>query len=751
MSVHTFGGHRGPFGLAALTLAALAALDGHAQDAAPAPAAAASSPGAGKAAAAQPSIAIETVVVTAEKRSGTVQKTPLAVTAITGDGLKQMDIVDAKALSGLVPGVLIGEHGRDTSVSIRGVSSTNVAPSQDPSVAFNIDSVYISRPTGANSAFYDIERVEILRGPQGTLWGRNATGGAINVVTRKPVKVLEGSADLTLGNDKRVTFEGMLNVPVSDTLALRGSVLTNRHDGYARNHSGGPDSDDADEKAARLHVLWTPTSRLRVLLTADSYDRRGAGSNAIVTGDYNATTQTFTNLLATGAADPGVSIQGPLQRFVNRAEGLTSDITYSFDGVDFTSLSSYRKGNLDLLSDLVVVRGVDKLRLSEPGHSFSQELRLTSTAKDRLKWVAGLYYMTEKNRDDSYVGFAPSTGEPMGLVTLQPDVKARSSAVFGQGSYALTSAINLTAGLRYTRDDKASDGASQQFALFGFPPVPMDPTRYEGSKVTWRTGIDWSWSPANMVYANLATGYKSGGHSVFAAYQPELLRSIELGSKNRFLDDRLQLNLAAFDYDYRDLQLTTVVSNNGVIGGLTTNAARAKVRGLEAEMIARVTPAFRLNANASLLRARFGAYPQATDLITGSVIDVSGNTLPRAPRFTFNLGASYDFNTERGSLTARFDTRYSSTYYLTEFNDRPIVMGGNTLDIYGATATQRAFTQSRASLRYAPLDGSWYAEAFVDNIEDKQTLGAVLIANTIGMNAAYGPPRTFGVKAGISF
>jgi iron complex outermembrane receptor protein len=705
-----------------------------------------------------PDAALETVVITAEKRKSTPQKTPLSITALSASVLDQRGITDAKNLSGIVPSVHIGEQGRDTSISIRGVSSTNVAPSQDPSVAFNVDGVYFPRPTGQNGAFYDVERVEVLRGPQGTLWGRNSTAGAINVITKKPVLGdFGGNVDLTMGNYSRKTLQATFNVPVSDTFAVRGSVLTNERDGYTGNIGGGPALDDASERAGRLHALWKPNSNLQVLLTLDSYDRDGAGSSSRRTGLYFPATRTFENRLASGTASKDVATSDFNQTFVNRNSGAGAELTYSFDHFDVTSLTSYRKAMMDLWSDAdgTPAAGTN-FRLYEPNRSLSEELRFSSNGNQKIQWVAGLYYSEEVNRDDVFINFGPVTTPTNGFAFIKPNMRAKSKAVFGQTTYPASNTVNLTVGARYTSDDRSSTDQTDQAILFGAPVVAKPDNFYSANKLTWRIGADWSPTASNMLYANLSTGYKSGGYSTLAAYKPETIRSFEVGSKNRFYADRVEVNVSAFDYAYKDLQLTSLVSiPGGAAIGVTVNAASAKVRGLEIEFNAKPTAKFTVFGNASFLKATFESYPNAYERLTGTRADVTGNTLPRAPKFSANLGARYDYPTNGGRLTAGFETRFSKKYFLTEFNDEKNVAGVTGLHAYAELATQPSYTRSRASFRYTPDSAAWYGEVFIDNIENERTLDGIIVGDsTTGPGstiASYGTPRTFGAKVGMKF
>ncbi len=686
-------------------------------------------------------IQVEEVVVTAQKREGTVQSTPLAVSAISGDVLQQQNVVDAGDLTGKVPNLNIGQAGNEVIISIRGVSSAGVVPQRDPSVAFHLDGVYLPRPSGANSVFYDLERVEVLRGPQGTLWGRNATAGSLNIITRKPVNHFEAAGEMLLGDYSRMTAQGMYNFPIIDeTLAARAAFIINRRDGYQKNVTPGmPNLGDAEEEAGRVHMLFTPGERLRMLLSADYYHAGGAGTGNVLIGNGPV------SYIKSGRSAPYRAETNTAGSINNKIWGVTGEVTYSLDALDIVSLTAYRADDQEVTSDNdATATGTSIIHYFNKNKTFSQELRLASNGDGPLKYILGAYYIKETNDDNLYQ--YTNLARTAGVVLLRPDRFAESWATFGQVDFDITDTLTIFGGIRYSEDRKGNPvGLTRPL---GTTINTFRPDAGSWAKTTWRLGADWDVTPDNMVYGSVSTGYKAGGFTSNRNFGPETLTAYELGSKNYFLDRRLLANFSAFYYDYKDLQVVSLSPDeSGVIRALTTNAGVSTVWGLEFEGRARITDRLSFDASAGYLDAKFDRYTGAIDALYGTVHDLSGNRLPRAPRWNGNLGVAYSIPLASGELTARASTRYQSKVYFTEFNNRDIRVAGTVLNPY-AQASQKGYTATDLSLRYS-ADTDWYVEAFVDNLEDEAVLLSVSSDSARNFFGSYGAPRTFGIKAGV--
>ncbi|MCC7248661.1 MAG: TonB-dependent receptor [Lysobacter sp.] len=682
---------------------------------------------------------VEDIVVTAERRSTNVQDVPIAITAIGGDELKRANIIGTRGLSGIAPNVNIGQDGRGIVASIRGISSANVTASRDPSVAFHVDGVYMSRPTGATGTFYDLDRVEILRGPQGTLYGRNSTGGTINVITARPRYRFEGSADTSYGNYDAIQLQGMLNIPiVDDKIAFRIAAIHSKHDGYARSTvPGTPSLDDQNDQAVRATLLVEPSDNLQIILGGDYQKQGDAG------------------LAGGGLNDPPRRVTLNTVGFLrNELYGGRAEVTWSLPTFDVVSLSALRHDSQNWLRDGDgTVTGTRSNRLFHEIDQFSQEVRFVSTNSGPLKWIVGGFYLRESNDGGAiaYTNLALTTGTEQ----TRPGRINRSRSIFGQFDYTLFDRLTLTAGGRQTWDDKrAPNGIDANFNATGYitPNTYVVPAPFEGKKFTYRLGSKYDIDARNNVYFNISRGYKAGGFNsrpeIRPTYLPETLTAYEIGTKNRFADNTIQLNLSGFYYDYTDFQVNAAVFDaNNVPFSLISNAGAATVKGVELEGVFQPIPALRIDGSVGYLSTRFTSLREAYDSISRTLVDVTGNRLPRAPEFTWRLTARYDAPLGSGKLSPNVSIQGQSSQFFTEFNDRVIVAGATTVTTY-VPFREGGWAMANANLRYEAAGARWYVEAFGQNLFDK----TVLVNAGLGAgNLTYAPPRIYGVRAGAKF
>lgn len=679
---------------------------------------------------------LETVTVTAQKRKESALKTPVSVTAVSAGDLESAGVVGTAELVNIVPNVQVGTaNNGNTNISIRGIGSTNTTEQGDPAAAFHIDGVYLGRPRSAQGTFFDLERVEVLRGPQGTLYGRNATAGAINVVTNKPsFGKLTGEMSIEAGNYGSLRVEGAVNLPVNETIALRAAVLSTRADNYIETSVPG---NKRKTEAARVQGLVKLTRDLSVLVAVDHAKFDGpdiAGVVAPLAAERGSAGRVNLNVLAGNnrQVDGGASVE---------ANWNLGAATLTYLGAHRTSDS---KNNEDInLGPFVEHRGGD-LKAKQDSH----ELRVTSNEAAPLKWVGGLYHFDEKQAADSF--FAG------GLLGFHfPNIEGKSDAAFGQATYSLLPELRLTLGLRRTRDTKSShDGISTNaFPTLGGGPLFTGTTNFSQSwsKTNGRAGVEYDLGKDSMVFATFATGYKSGGFNnaeatppgapVIAAraYNPENLSSVEGGWKTRFMDGKAQLSVSAFHYSYKDLQVLNIVDNGvgGVISSIT-NAGKASVTGLEVESRFRVATAGRLDAWLGLTHAKYDSFASCVNELTGAAAVCTGNALRNAPKL--QLGLAYEHIVALGDaqLKLRIGERYSSKFY----ND----------DLNSATFEQKAYTRTDLSARYDAASGHWWLGAYVRNLEDRNVKTSRYPAVVAGQAYTYvGAPRTMGLQAGVSF
>ena len=709
---------------------------------------------------------LEEVVVTAEHREETVQKTALSITAISGDSLASQGIGNADGLSNVVPSVHIAtDPGGATQIAVRGLVGTQVDEEGDPAVAFNMNGVYLARAQSYSAAFFDVDRVEVLRGPQGTLYGRNSSAGIVNVLTKRPTDRFEVGGAVEYGNYDTINTSGEINTPFSDKFSVRTAFQTQRHAGYA-NNAPATNTYDADSQAVRVSALWKPSDTFQWLAIVDTQHQGGAsggfrgGGGAIpLTGDpwtYPLSIDTHLN---------------------HKDYGFTSQIDWKLGFANLTYLASERGERQQDLTQ----RGRDGLVFHGifTQNQESHEVRLANSSAS-LKWVVGAYYFHEKNTAFLALPLpqvAPLAGPPttelnasFNLVFIKPNSPSTSKAAFAQATYSVTDRLRLTGGLRYTSDFKAAFNGR---TLLTFPNGSPDVTIATANEsvnftnTSFKAGVDFDVTSTSMAYATLTTGYKAGGYFDGAppnSYKPEKVRSVELGSKNRFANNRVQVNADVFDYDYSDFQATGVRLVGGQPSSVTLNAGKAHVYGLELETIFQFAHSDRIDLNADYLHGRFtnfslplgDTYSNAgftkppvcvaspNDPSCFNPVDYSGNTLPHSPEVNITGTYSHAWSLGSGaSLTAVGQVHYESKQSL-EY--------GNF-----AISNQPSFTRSNASITYGAPDGKWSAQAYVRNIENKNVLTlAVSNAGTAPNVVTNGDgtlasPRTYGVRLAAKF
>ena len=701
------------------------------------------------------------IVVTAEKRPSVAQRAAIALSVIDGETLKRQGVGNLADLTTIAPSVGFAQGGANTVVTVRGVSSRDTNQLGDPAVSISIDGFYLQRSLGLNIGLFDLERVEALRGPQGTLLGRNATGGALNIITAKPIDRLAASATGEAGNYGLVAFQGFVNIPLNDMVKLRASFQKRDRDGY-RHNAPARDGDDEHSQAGRIHLQLDPTDRLNVLLTAEFMHQDGVGP-VIQAVPYR--------FLPSGALDTSLpDIPGggkdfaiPAGGFIRiNAENYRWNANYDFGFATLTYLGGYRSLRFDQLRTLGAPYSGNRLNLAfnqiERPKSWNHEARLSSPSGVPLMWQVGLYSFSERNvtqslfQDFRVPGQFPTPqpclcGTPTNLQIFQkPDLLLESKAVFGQASYAVTDTLRLEAGARYSSDNKHNFNAvnlatnvggylnTGNVNLVNNPPVA---TQISSEKTTYHAAANFQWAPRNLLYLKYDTGYKAGGFTDLQPYGPENITAWEIGSKNRFLNNRLQVNASVFLYKYRDQQVQQqIVLPSGGIGSGTVNAGRSEIYGGDIDVIFQPTPRNRLEFFGAYLHARF------TDFVAtvgGVNVQLAGNRLQQAPDWVFNAAYEHTFPIGDGSLTARAQTHYESKSYFGFTN-------------YGAEM-QPAYTRSDIMLTYTAPGGRWSLQGYVRNLEDELILSAADTSSSTFASYRYQfqAPRTYGARFTVTF
>jgi iron complex outermembrane receptor protein len=719
---------------------------------------------------------LEDIVVTAEKRETRVQTTPLAITAMNQDMLISRNIANVADLASYVPGFHFGETFGQPKLSIRGISYSNLSTGAEASVAMNINGIYVSRPAGQLGSFFDIAQVEVLRGPQGTLYGRNATGGAVNVTTGKPTEDLSGYARLSYGNYNDVVVEGAVSGALDNDgkILVRLAGMSENRDGYGKNLTTDNDVDDRDTKGVRGTLTLKPVDGLNITLSAE-YNRQKDHSGA-------------PHMLAEGGklGEPGALGDTPLgianggsalfrsrdtladqdTRYHREGQNYSADISYDLgSNVMFRSLTGYRKLNWQLTSDLDQTSfPFSVINYDESSEQFSQELNLSGKSSV-VDWTVGLYYFDEKLEGQFHIpqfyGAPDAPGVFRNNYAAGGDLKTKAYAAFGQATFHATDTLSLIVGGRYSHEKKSEDDRYVDFAnatrfleLYDPDNPPFAPTTFYQSKswnsFTPKVGIQFQATPDTMAYATVSRGFKAGlynlgGTSAAAGnpldrtnpvLNPEKVWAYEAGLKSTFLHNRARLNLAGFYYDYTGLQVSKATDFTIIF----SNAASAEIYGLELEGDALLTDQLRLRGSASWLHARFKEFdtldPSHPSL---GVQDLSGNTLSQAPDFTARLGLEYTLPVGTGSVIARVEGNYTSRTYFSEFNLKSV--------------SQPEYAMADGYLTYRS-DGGWQVMGFVKNITNKKVLDFNYQSTPTQGDPLLGwfaPPRTYGVQFRYDF
>jgi iron complex outermembrane receptor protein len=704
---------------------------------------------------AQETLMLEEVIVTAQKRSQSVQEIPLAVTALSADMLEERGITDIASLVSSVPGMHFGQAGSNTRITIRGIGTEQTTVTGDPGVAFHIDGVYQSRSSAGNALFYDLQRVEVLRGPQGTLYGRNATGGSVNLISNEPINEREGSIEAQLGDDQQQRLRGVFNTPlIDDKLLMRISGQWDQRDGYYENNTPGADDiQDVDGVDLRAQLSYLATDSFDARLIYNYATSKGAGFGRKALGDYPVDSplpaDQFYRNATPNPADPWKIYYSDIADRDNERQGVTLLMDWDLEWATIKSITAWQDNRVDHVRDYDYSNAdIMNENSYQDSTQYSQELHISSAGTGPLEWIAGLYYLSEESDVDYWLN-----GQGAGLSTILPTIDVglanpsyfgNSSntdvdafGAFGQLSYSFTDTLKATGGLRYSKDEKSSDIFRKSFAS----PVGVQFKKDDDwDDVTWKLGADWFLADENLLYATVSTGFKSGGflqQPRAEPYDPETITAWEIGSKNRFLDNRLQANFSLYYYDYEDMQLTTIRN----LQRETTNAGESEIKGIEVELIGRPTGALELGASFAYTDAEFTDYtdrdPQDT---AAGEQDLSGNSLPRAPEYTVNLSAAYTWDFNPGSLTASMVYYWSDEVYFSAFNRD---------DSY-----QDSYHRTDARLAFNSADGSWFVALAAKNLEDDEIASQVELSSPQlgGVDVAqWQAPRTYTVSVGYNF
>lgn len=728
-------------------------------------------------------VGLEEIVVTAQKREESLQQTPVAVSAFTANAIQNKGIENISEVADFTPNLIFDTTSPVSGLSsgavvfIRGIGNTDFSLTTDPGVGTYVDGVYMSRSAGGVLDVLDVERIEVLRGPQGTLFGRNTIGGAISITSRAPAETLQGKLELSAGNYDRRDVRGTIDIPLADNLRSTLAVSSKQRDGYVERRLIGDELGDEDKLSMRASLIFEPSDSLDFLLSLDQTkinEQSAASTLAGFTpgaGTVGYALATYGDI-ATGLADLNQYITDGEddESFATGRTGTKLDIsgvslvsTWRGENFDLKYIAAYREteGEFYRDPDNSPHAITETLNPDYQHEQTSHELQITGSAfSDKLKYVGGLYYFEEEGTDNVFVKvFLPddtlSAGFPA-VISNFAEVDNTSEAAYLQLSWALTGRTSITGGVRHTRDEK--DFIYTQYIgadLDGNPlPVPASAVNEHGvltpgliplvgngsgdtddafEETTYKLGIDTRLDNGTLLYYSFSQGFKSGGFVLryveavpdIRTFEPETVDSHEIGVKWEGLDNRVRLNAAVFYAQYDQVQVTFFDSLGGPV---TANAGEVEIKGLELELTALLSDNLMLDMGYGYTDAEY----QEINPIAGLSLTIDKSAkLVNTPENSFNLGLEYTLPLGADELALRVDYSYTDDIY----NDSQ-----NSPFLY-----QDAYDIWNASVRY-----SWREVldivAFVENLTDERYIESGDSNFGLGFHEAnYNRSREYGV------
>jgi iron complex outermembrane recepter protein len=706
------------------------------------------------------------IIVTATRSESLLSKTPIAMSAIAGDDLIKSGISNPTQLEESVPNLSI-VRGNGLQITIRGVTSTDGTEKGDPSAAFMQDGVYLARPQAQEVSFFDLERVEVLRGPQGTLYGRNSTAGVVNVISKRPKQDFGVSFDGGYASFNNINATAAVNLPVGEKLAFRVAANFDRRDSYLIDGNAGDGKTFGpfkDNKTLRLSSLFKPSDAVSLLLIADYSTIKGNPTNTVPTSNFfnniiSGARPTFerpnVRNLPNGTARLATLAQGQQAFRDNVEQGVMGELNVDLGAATLTYVGSYRKSDRTEFSNFA--DGPVTADFYGKYWQTSHELRLALGGEGPLKAQVGAYYFKERSGIAFFLNNLLGPNTRFGFP--QDPTIAENKSVFGQATYEIAPDLRLTAGVRYSNDLKSRVGktvldtyssvvdSSHIGTFLNRAVFQINDASRKFSKVTWRGGIDYDTS-LGLIYASVSTGYKAGGFNDGCEtpasgpnpkncalpagalyYNPETLTAYETGFKFK-ISPEFRLNGTVFHYAYKGLQLSQVANVCGGPCQVTTNAAVAKVDGVELDSVLQPVDNFSVRLSLNYLDAKYSTF------IPTPGVNLAGRPLNRSPKWSWSAGVNYSLPIGEGKLAADASIRARSSYELTDLANY-------------AYFQQPAHTKTDLSLTYTAPNDRFYLGAFVENLENNLV---VTSAGTGGFgNVTFSDPRSIGARAGFKF
>ena len=695
------------------------------------------------------SVRNEDIVVTATRREERLQDVPISITALSSAALDAAGIATTSDVAIRTPGLVVTSQNGALTPFLRGVGSGEASAGQEGAVATYVDGVYIAAPYGINLGLNNVERIEVLKGPQGTLFGRNASGGLIQIITRDPQQQASVEGKVSYGNYDTLDAQLYGTTGLADNVALDVSLYYhNQRDGFGINVDTGNDVNRYREFSVRGKLLLTPGERTRIKLSAEysNYDYSLGSARQIIPGSFAVDGQTtytgdFYNI--TGNVDPNLG---------GRTYGFAGHVTHEFDPFSLVSITSYRD------SEQVFPFDNDQTRFNifdanidnQIFRTFTQELQLVSGDGSPFKWIVGLFYLKDRSGYEGPLGVGISGAAIGATLGLHGTIKTQSYAAFAEGTFRLGDVTNLTVGGRYTIDKRRVEGFTDvldptSFAVVATIPGVSQKRKYE--EPTYRVLLDHHLTPDTMVYGSYSRGFKSGNfqatNSGDPAIFPETNDAFEVGIKSDVMNRTLRLNAALFYYKYKNIQLPVVDR----ISIRTINAADSNIKGAEFEGQLRLGANFDVAAGLAYLDTEITRFPNPPCFIpnpqgTGGdrldpTCDVTGNRLPKSPKWTFNLAPTLTVPVgAAGKVMVTAAYQHTSRFFWDSTNARRL--SNKPQDILNAR------------IGFTAADERYGLSLFARNLLDVE-YAQFIFPQLTGDTLAAAPPRTYGLEASFKF
>jgi iron complex outermembrane receptor protein len=715
------------------------------------------------------------IVVTAMRRSESLQDVSASITALTGERIEELGLTNSQDLAAQIPGLnIMGPFGQSSpQISVRGVGNNGFSANSVSTVGVYSDEVYLNQSIGHGFQLFDLARVELLRGPQGTLYGANATSGALNYISRRPGQEasLEGSG--SYGDYGQLKFEGAGNLPLTDDLALRVAAASNSSDGYRRNTFLGTDAGFVDDFAWRALLSYAPGAQFDALLKLHGGRARNDGAQYEQQGVIDPLTFGFCDNARIAAGECMDFFGNFESRDVYSAAsdlaghedidvfGATATANWDLGPVRLTSITAYEETDRDTQDELDG-SPTDQFhdQIVSTAHQFSQEMRLTSDTEGALSWIVGAFYF--KENADEFEPLPARAFGPGGLSGASANLEGvyryfvsqtESVSAFGDARLELGGGLALLGGLRVTHESMDVDyeaaifnadgtNAATQFTLADARVRTLFPTidRVESQEwdvATGRLVLEYKLNPDILIYGSVARGFRGGNFNSgalfadaeFTLVDPEFVDAFELGLHSTFMRGAVTFNASVFAYDYTDQQVTTVIGGQQLLA----NAASSSILGGEAELTLRPSRDWLISLGASLLDATYDEF------ISPTGADLSGNDLENAPNLTFNGLISYTQHAFGDhELVWATDFSYKGDHYL-DFSNNVL-------------SQQEGFWLHNASLTFQPSDGHYRISVWGRNLWDEEYRVNWADLSGFGFNLnTYGAPRVVGVTLGFAY